>query len=146
MVKGRNFSVRAGFSLLETLTAAFVFCLAAVTLIPSYLATNHAIENGRDYEQAVELAAAQIESLRAGGYANLPAFPASGSFVTLPLSSTGTLPNCTGSVTVTWLDPNLQPSSQDLGRVRIDSTVKWGATSEDSGTVTLSSLMTLDEK
>lgn len=137
---------RAGFSLLETLTAIFVLCLAAVTLIPSYLATNHVIEHARNYEQAVEIASAQIEALRAGGYQNLPVFPANASSTTLPLSSTGRLPNGTGSVTITRLDPNLQPTASNLGRVRMDATVTWGVRSTDNGTVTVTSLMTGFEK
>lgn len=143
LARADNRRVR-GFSLLEVLISSFILCAAVAALLPSYLATNEVIDHGRSYELATQIAAAQLETYRGGGYDALP-IATTAQQATQPITYFGSLPNAKGSVTFTRVDSNLNPTSTDTGRVKVVSTVTWGVRKSDAGTVVLTTLITSEE-
>jgi len=120
-----------GFSLVEILVSIFVIGLSVATYIPASVHSRQMFLHNRRSELATTVAGTILDNDRKGGYAALP-LGISG----LPGGITQPdLPSFTGSVTVTLIDKNMQPTATDVGRKRVDVSISWDDTVGDKGTI-----------
>jgi prepilin-type N-terminal cleavage/methylation domain-containing protein len=115
-----------GFSLVEVTVSIFII---GVIVVASTMMLRAAQVNRttRDEDLALKIASNEIETLRAGGYA---ALPASGSFADTQLSS---LASGTGTVTM---------STYDAKTKKAYVVVSWLGTDKATHTVALTTLVT----
>ena len=136
-----------GFTLPEALLALLVMSITVVVLAtyPHYALQ---VKHGRHIEQANQLAHQELEARRQAGFSALPSVPNGSPSTTSStlLTSLSTLPNATGSVTVTRVNSSMAPSivasgGSDTNRRRVDVTVSWTGQSYDNGAQTVTTLI-----
>jgi len=136
-----------GFTLPEALLSLLVMSITVVVLAtyPHYALQ---VKHGRHLEQANQLAHQELEARRQAGYSALPTVANASQSATSStmLTSLSALPNATGTVTVTRVNSSMTPSTvasggSDTNRRRVDVTISWTGQSFDSGSQTITTLI-----
>ncbi len=115
-----------GFTLIEVIASIFVIGIIIIAST-SLLRAAQATQATRDQDLALKIASNELEAVRAGGYA---ALPASGPFTDTELSS---LAGSAATLTV---------ASYNEDTKQVDATVTWLAQDQTARTLTLTTLIT----
>jgi type II secretory pathway pseudopilin PulG len=133
-------AARRGVTLAEVLVSLGLVALSTAvfgTFVPA-VGRSMGRAHGRDI--ATEACQKQLETYRANGYQFLPS--SGGSFLArTTFTPSVSLQNAVGTASFTPVDANMQPTSGDTGRVRVDVTVSWNAGGGDRGSATLTTVI-----
>lgn len=122
--------------------AFFLLSLLLFGFSPILLSANLAIKRGQSLERTTESAQREIEARRQAGFDALPDITGNATSATESFAPAADLPEEAGEVVVTRVDANLNPTTTESGRRRVEVTVSWSGSGSDRGTVTLTTLMT----
>lgn len=131
---------RRGFTLPEVSIALMIIAVTCIAFCSAFTAGRRAISRGRHIDQASDNCQEQLEFYRQVGYGSLPITAAQVSTQT-SFTPNSSLPNASGSVTLTRVDDTFAAVTTDTGKIKVEATVTWSGIGADRGTVTVTGIV-----
>lgn len=130
-----------GMTFVEVLVSMGLAVLGVLVFQAYFPAAPQALAQSRHTDLAMNACEVQLEAYRDAGYFSLPDVPQGSTYTQIEFTPPAALPAATGTVTVTRVDEDLQPTSADTGLVMVEVAIAWSQRGRDRGTARVSTVM-----
>jgi len=133
--KQRRFGRRSGFTLIEAVIAIFVISLFTSALLPLFISSDRIVRTAQNREAATQAGREVLEEWRQKGFDGLPSIPVGQSSVKVEFTPPANLPRATGTLTVTRVATDFNPSTSETEYRQVKATITWQGARSDRGVV-----------